>query len=174
MAAYEYVVQKEDDNRPWIGPLIYDTNGELVWSGAPMFQGYDIKDFRVGNVNGEDVLTAVYRRKQMDVILNDRYEIVKEVKIEKGRVNIHEFNTADNGTRVLPMIDKGGRASRLESQAVGYDGRCKASFPGFEEYDTNTWEKMFAWNSKGHIHLNESFIEHTCKRGWDYLYETSN
>jgi hypothetical protein len=41
----------------WIGPHIYDGKGELVWSGAPMFEYWNIYDFDTRTVHGEQMLT---------------------------------------------------------------------------------------------------------------------
>ena len=171
-ATYEYVSQSDDDNKAWVGPHIYDQEGELIWSGAPFFEGYNIKDFKVSNVNGEDMLTGIWTRKGVDVVLNNKYEIHKELNAapEKGNsLNIHGFNTVANGTRALAMTLRVAKASVEESQRVGFDGRCKVQFPGFEEYDTSTWEQTFSWTAEDRIHLDEVYVGTNCKGNWDYL-----
>ncbi len=174
LATYEYVEQGDDDNSAWVGPLIYDQDGELVWSGAPMFHGYNVKDFKVSNVAGTPMLTGVYAKEGVEVVLNSNYEIVQRVPIDLPQhINIHGFNTVDNGTRSLAMTQRSAFASKEESKAIGFDGECHVSFPGFEERDTSTWKQTFAWNSQDHIRLNESHVPHTCKRVWDYLHANS-
>lgn len=171
MASYSYVKQKASDSRAWVGPWIYDSNGELVWSGAQMFGGFNVKDFKVSNVNGVDMLSGIYTHKHVDVLLNDKYEIHKEVAVGSGRssINIHGFNTVDNGTHALAMTLRHAWASSQESKGVGFDGQCRVLFPGFEEYNTTTWEQTYEWNAEGHIRLDEVFVEANCTRWWDYL-----
>ena len=42
----------------WIGPYIYDGKGDLTWSGAPLFDNFNIFDFRPIEICGENMLTA--------------------------------------------------------------------------------------------------------------------
>lgn len=41
VAPYQEVVQKRRGGN-WVGPHIYDQTGELIWSGAPLFNGFDV------------------------------------------------------------------------------------------------------------------------------------
>lgn len=166
------VLQEEGDSRAWIGPYIYDQEGKLIWSGAPLFKGFNVKDFRVNNVNGQDMMTGMYAHKGEAVVVNNKYELQHQVKIGEGRsiLNIHDFNTVYNGTRALAMTQRSGYASRKESEAIGYNGgRCHLLFPGFEEFDTSNWQRTFTWSAQNHILMNESFTNHNCKHKWDYL-----
>ena len=113
------------------------------------------------------MLSGLYGHKQEAIILNNRYEIHKELPLKRN--NHHGFNTVYNGTRALTMTANIMRASREESQTIGFAGRCKAAYPGFEEFDTTTWQKTFEWNAKDHIHLDESFVSGSCKRQYDFM-----
>ena len=173
VASYEYIHQsKPKDRNAWIGPHIYDGSGELVWSGAPLFKGYNFKDFRVSSINGEPMLTGVYEHDHVDIVIDNTYRIVEKSAPEEDpvRVNIHDFNTVDDGTRALAMTHYDAKAEQDEADDVGLNVECRVDWIGFEEYDTTTWERTFSWNSKGHVHLSEGYNQrHTCKVHWDYL-----
>ena len=172
MATYEYVSQSEHDARPWVGPQIYDQDGELVWSGAPTFKGYNIKDFKMSKVNGVDMLSGVWTHDHVEMLMDNNYKIYKKLHAAQDpgvSLNIHGFNTVDNGTLALAMILRQGAASKEESARVGFDGKCRVTFPGFEVYNTTTWERIFYWDAEDKIHLDEVYVPSNCKGRWDYL-----
>jgi hypothetical protein len=43
----------------WLGPHIYDTDGELIWAGGTSFKNWNTFDFRVTNVGTEQMLTLL-------------------------------------------------------------------------------------------------------------------
>ena len=56
------------------------------------------------------------------------------------------------------------------------NGRCRATYDGFEEYDIATGKRLHAWDSFGHIGIDESYYktdnpaEQRCKKGaWDFM-----
>lgn len=55
VAPYSEVRQETKDGQ-WVGPMIYTHTGELIWSGAPIFKGWDCFVFakREGVPIGED------------------------------------------------------------------------------------------------------------------------
>ena len=159
----------------WVGPHIYDGNGELVWSGVPLLKGFNGFDFHVTNIGGEDMLTMTYWHKY-GVIVDSNYTIRQEVHHENGGFNQHDFQIVDNGTRALVMTTRGKRASTQVSKRVGFDGRCRAVWDGFEEYDLATGQRLKEWTAYGHIGLDESFyhtdrsMDQNCNHGaWDFM-----
>ena len=179
MGPYQSARQKKRGGG-WVGPHIYDGNGELVWSGVPLLKGFNGFDFRPVNVDGEDMLTMSYWHKY-GVIVDSNYTIRKEMHNEGGNFNQHDFQLVENGTRALVMTTKGKRASREMSHAVGYAGRCSAMWDGFEEYDFATGKRLKEWTAYGHIGLDESYyhtdqsMEKNCAHGaWDFMWVSSN
>jgi hypothetical protein len=105
VAPYEEVEQ-ENGSAAWNAPHIYDRHGELVWSGAALFEGFSTFDFRVSEVLGQPMLSLIRPHSNHAVILNETYGIFKEIYIgnhnpslnEMG-LNMHEFMTIESGTK---------------------------------------------------------------------------
>lgn len=172
VSTYEYVEQIESDNRAWLGPHIYDERGELVWSGVPLFEGYNLKDFRVSNIDGESMLTGAYLHDHGDVVVNSNYELLKTIQVGDGNatfLGMHDFNTVQDGTRALAMTVNVESALEQESENFLQQEHCEVLYPGFKEFDTATWEETFSWASRGHVHLNESYFVHCSSGYWDYM-----
>ena len=176
MGPYEILDQPPEVGEPgWIGPHIYDNQGELVWGGASMFDNRNVEDFRISNVNGRDLMTLLFQETGQGALINETYQIVEDPQIDDAsNVNTHEFNFVQNGTRVLVIKNDEREASREQSEEIGFDGNCVAEYEHFQELDTETWEVVFDWDSKDHIRLNESTltdesVEDRCW-GWDFLY----
>ena len=179
-APYSTVRQSTPD-RPWNAPHIYDSNGDLIWSGAPVIGGWTTFDFRVISIQGKPMLSLVYPREGQAMIFDESYQVVKSVSVgdtrnNRLRLNSHEFTTVDGGRKALYLMRSPKRTSRKNSEVVDFDGNCFALFDGIEEVDTKTWESIHMWNSEGHIGLDESYvtgetIRERCAgdRPWDYL-----
>lgn len=161
----------------WVGPHIYDQKGELIWSGVPMLNGFDVFGFTKTTFEGKDMLSMVYRH-QYGAILDESYRIHQKAHVESGfDYNMHEFNIVENGTRLLMMRTKTKQTSTEISSQVGYDGNCNVRFYGFEERDAQTMEPTFTWLSEGHIPLDDTMMDDrpmedfcTDPDGWDYLH----
>lgn len=164
---------EDDSDESWVGPCIYNgSDGELIWSGGLMFHN-NPHDFRISNVNGEDLMTVIIN--QEAVVMNNNYTIRSRHTPQPDNfpLNGHEFNFVDNGTRALVIENNKVTCTREESKKVGFDGECIAKFQGFAEMDVTQegWPFSFQWNSYGHIGLDEATltdqkIENLCK-GWD-------
>ena len=70
IAPYEIVTQVEPANG-WVGPYIYNSDGQLIWSGAPMFGRWNVFDFGLASVQGEPHLTLLDWHKQRGVSLSE-------------------------------------------------------------------------------------------------------
>lgn len=163
----------------FVGPFIYDGNGELVWSGADTFNNYDVFDFKVSNVGGEDMLSVIWPHGNVAAIFDSSYEKHETIPMHdfsKKTLNIHDFQMVDNGARALFLNKRLAKASRKNSRRVGYDGRCFVKFIGIEEWDLATGKKTFEWDSEDHIGLDESVmtsegnpVSRCNGESWDYL-----
>lgn len=102
------------------------------------------------------------------------------------KVNMHEFNVIDNGTRAL-MLTLEPIFTPLEvSQVVGFNKPCDAKYQGFREVDLEipdsvSPKELFHWEGIDHIQLDEptfkthdGSIEQMCTKGWDILFVLVN
>ncbi|KAK3681168.1 hypothetical protein LTR37_020969 [Vermiconidia calcicola] len=187
VAPYEEVAQK-DASPAWNAPHIYDNNGDLIWSGAPMFNGFSTFDFRVVDVLGKPMLSLIIPHDDNAVILDETYNVYKKIspgpdRLEIGvtSLDIHEFMTSDNGTKALYLTRNRRDASRENSKVIGYDGNCFAVYSGFSEMDMETGEVVMAWDAENHIGLDESVVtqdpvKKRCSRPgepWDFMHGNS-
>ena len=170
MATYEYVDQDREDNREWIGPFIYDQVGELIWSGAPTFNGYNVKDFKVSRIGDQDMLTGVYAMGGFGVVLNSSYQVHDFVYVENGSsINIHDVHTVDGGAAYLTMTLNSTMASEEVLSAIGCESFSDLKYAGFEERDSESSSLRFQWSAQDHITVDESFLEPVCNGVWDFL-----
>ena len=161
-----------------VGPHIYDGTGELVWSGAYMFNGSRIFDFRVAKADGKDVITLIDVKEEAGLLLDDGYNAVEKVHLGEssaGTLNIHDFNIVDDGKHALFVKRLPAKANKEDSKAVGYGSECSVIFDGFEEWDiTNpSSAPLFGWNSGAYVGLEESALSDAssmCSKGWDYFH----
>ncbi|EME49134.1 hypothetical protein DOTSEDRAFT_142820 [Dothistroma septosporum NZE10] len=181
VAPFEFIDQKEPGNG-WVGPVIYDGHGELIWSGVEFSQNWDAIDFRVSRIHGEDLITFLVQREGDGYILDRTYEVREKIHVGTLGVdfNSHEFKFIDDGKRAIVM-DEGRRdATSEQALAVGYNKSCIGLFNGFKELDTATWTPTFEWSSFEHISLKESsFLDGGAEKmcadlwGWDFVHLNS-
>lgn len=157
VAPYGIVDQTHNDDA-YVAPHIYDADGELVWSGATMFDRYNTFAFQVSDVGGEAMLTTLQPHDERGVLVNDKYEMYAEVYVGEFGVttNMHDFKVVDNGKRGLYLTHE-KTISLRNSRQVGYQrGPCEINWNGIEERDIETGEVTFTWSSKDRIALEES------------------
>ena len=161
----------------WWGPAIYDGNGELIWSGADQLDTPNVMDFRMSDVDGEDMMTMLDRDRADGVIIDNHFEIrdIFLIDTDKEHVNAHELNYVEDGKSVLLLRNDKRNAPQDERDSVGYKGdECRANYMSFFELDaTNNYETLFEWHGYGHIRLNESTmldndIENRCNT-YDFM-----
>lgn len=142
----------------WNGPHIYDTNGELIWSGAPYVEYINTFDFRMSEVDGQQMLTFVWphNRRGNGFILDNTYQVhtIVDMVGNHSKWNMHEFNLIDGGKRALMAFPQDYDPTPIS--VPGYNGSCKIGWQGFKEVDVNTGEVYFEWNTQGHISPLES------------------
>ena len=177
---YQKVEQTERDGN-WVGPHIYDQTGELIWSGAPLAQGFSIFGMKKTAFNGADDMLSMIYRKEFGAIINSSYQIHERVHVEEGfDLNMHEFNVVDNGTRILTMrtaVKDQDISIPATDTKKGYDGPCKIRYVGFEERDADTLEVTFSWMSEDRLWLEDTMYDDgpwkrfcTEPSGWDYIH----
>lgn len=163
--------------KPWIGPYIYDGNGDLIWAGSPLFDRFKVWDFRVAQYDGQDMLTGISHRDNAGIILNNNYEWVKSVPWAEtwDGSNMHEFNVVQNGTRALVFTkETHQKVSTEKSMAVGFNGQCDVMGQGIKELDitVDPPKSVFEWIGTDHIGLDEvtytpGSFSNMCTRNWD-------
>ncbi|KAF2161829.1 hypothetical protein M409DRAFT_58898 [Zasmidium cellare ATCC 36951] len=182
VAPFERIDQPEPGNG-WIGPHIYDGNGELVWSGVSMTENWDTIDFKMSNVRGKDMMTFLVQRTGNGLIVDNSFQLRETVDVGTLGVdfNSHEFNFIEDGTKAIVLSE--GRRNATKEQALGVkyeEGECVAMFDGFKVLDTKTWKPLFEWSSFDHVALNEStFLDGPIKDlctspwAWDFIHLNS-
>jgi hypothetical protein len=154
------------------GPLILDSNGQVVW-----FRPLDTKgvtDFRVQRYRGRPVLT--WWRGETDkgvgngryVVTDRSYRVIANVRAGHGLAgDIHEFLLTPRDTALITIY----RSVRRDLTAVGgpKDGAIKEGV--VQEVDVATGKVLFEWHSDPWIGLAESY-EPVPKDGseWDYFH----
>lgn len=105
VAPYAKLDQKE--YMKWNGPHIYDGNGDLIWSGAPMFKHYNTYDFRTVEVGGEQMASLISRKHEYATIFDSSYEVSQTVDMVgylpqwlRGSLGENEKLTNMHGTYV--------------------------------------------------------------------------
>lgn len=190
IAPYEEKTQEVPGGK-FIGPHIYDGDGELIWSGTPFFGHWNVFDFTVANVSGQPHLAMQDWHGQRGVILDSSYEIWKTAPmLAAGDTfqNMHAFHVVDDGKKALPLNVRHWDAPAENSiRDVGYNGTCKVGYQGFRELDLTKpgTPIVFEWEPKEHVSLNEStYIKYNgkdydgtakdmCIRGWDAMHVNS-
>jgi hypothetical protein len=175
----------------WNGPHVYDTDGDLVWSGATFFKHLNAFDFRVTQVAGEDMLSVIVPHsvpgsKNQHVtlpgpgdgdgfILDDSYHVYRTIDMHRDipAPNMHDLTIADDGSRALMLTQKTYEPTSVRVGA--FNRPCKIGWQGFREVDLRTGELVFDWSAEGHIDPYESTkkedsIKVMCQTEWDILH----
>jgi len=177
-----YASLEQTDFPFWNGPHIYDTNGELIWSGAPYVKYTNSFDFRMSMVDGQQMLSFVWPKPQPDgngFILDSSYEVYEQVDMMGNHTkwNMHEFNLINDGKTALMGFPQDYQATNISVD--GYMGPCRIGWQGFKEVDVKSGEVLFEFNTKGHVSPEESNYvakaiekndwEHKCAKPWGEL-----
>ncbi|KAK5168356.1 uncharacterized protein LTR77_006926 [Saxophila tyrrhenica] len=182
VAPYAKLDQREEGSK-WNGPHIYDSTGELVWSGAPFFDHFNTFDFRTVTVGGKEMLSLIFPHKQHGegVVLDNNYSIYTAVDLlgELKATNMHDFTVVDDGERALTLSHVPGKSTIGQSKAVGFDGNCSAGWEGFNELRVEDSELLFEWSARDWLGLDETMfipdttIDERCTHSWDILHLNS-
>jgi Arylsulfotransferase (ASST) len=146
-----------------------------------MFEYRNVFDFRVGEVHGSKVLTAIvdyarllqsnYSMSPSGFIINEKYQVVQEIDISKT-YNMHEFNIVDNNRIIIAT-----RAVVAADLAdMGMPNRTiRVISGGFREWDITTGKNVLEWHTIDHISLADSMMEMPSElhRIWDSFHLNS-
>lgn len=180
---YWFVAPYSDLDQPrpgagYVGPHIYDARGDLVWSGAGMFQHWNTFDFDVTTIKGKQMMTVLYPHGRAGLILDEKYEVWKEVGLEGVHADMHAFRVIDGGSRALVITADHVRVGGEEAAMVGFYDRagCAVGHVGFAELDVNLpGRPVFEWSSRHHVGLdevtfNDDRVKEECAHHWDILW----
>lgn len=170
------------------GPHIYDGNGNLVWCGSSLYGARPTFDFKVAEHNGSQFLTFIAMADEFEsdlpegagIFLNNSYRKQQVVTQHSGRgtMNMHEFNTFENGTRALTIT----YASRFAEVVAGKNGvggeKMFVGDNGFTEIDITTGQILFSWWALDHLSTSESRVIRppgpgNYDRAWDFFHMNS-
>ncbi|RDW69191.1 hypothetical protein BP6252_08211 [Coleophoma cylindrospora] len=165
------------------GPSIYDSAGNLVWTGACLFKNQNACDFRASHYNGSDHLSAILYVFGEDttghgVVMNDSYVVTENIYPPRlvPTFNMHEFNIVEEGRIGLAII---GKAEYVDVTDLGLEQEVGwVHNQGFREFDVATGDTKFEWWTLGHVHLSASSvkIDHLDgphPRGWNWFHMNS-
>ncbi|KKY23276.1 putative Arylsulfotransferase [Diplodia seriata] len=170
-----------------VGPAIYDNDGELIWSGACLFNNMNAFDFRpIDYGGGKKYLSLNVGRGTPSIygaglILSDTYEIVREVQMSAHTTdfNQHEFNVIDDGAAALYVTETSHEVSGA-GIGLGDAATLWARSNGVAE-ESLLWGREetldFEWDCIDQVPLNESTFPWPEApdegRGWDYMHMNS-
>ncbi|KAI0151769.1 ASST-domain-containing protein [Xylariaceae sp. FL1272] len=148
-----------------VGPMIYDNDGELVWSGACQYNQRIMYDLFPVELNNQTVLKAIVKNSEFPVsncgagaFINQEYDLVHDFFIDKEdlHVNIHEFNFIERRNTTLVTTRRprqwSGHSLGLNEDLIWIDSN------GFREYNLTTGNITFQWHAEYHVSLSESTL----------------
>ncbi|KAK3718046.1 hypothetical protein LTR37_005472 [Vermiconidia calcicola] len=147
------------------GPHIYDSEGELVWSGACLYDNLNVFNFKPVSINGSHFLTffvseeergskvVLPERLPSGVLMNNRFEEVSRTYAKGSILDAHEFNLQPHGRSTLlttlNTVD-------MDASSIGQKTR-RVLNTGFQEVEIDTGKLYFDWDPvTSGIPLNES------------------
>ena len=149
------------------GLVIYDQDGELVWSGACMFRNQNAYDFRVFEANSTQYLFALLYAygddtKGHGTVLDSSYSSAYNVTapVEVTNFNMHEYNVfeEDNQVKALHILQEPKFMDIRELEHQGLEAGWVADL-GFREVDVASGVTLFEWWATDHRSLIESNVE---------------
>lgn len=148
------------------GAHIYDGEGELVWSGACLYDNRNVFNFRPLDINGSSFFTFFLpgeehgfnlgpdRRLPAGVLMNNQYEEVSKTRSNGSILDGHEFRILPGGqTTLLTTLSSADADAKL----LGQQGIKKVLNTGFQEEETGTSIPVFNWDPISYgVMINES------------------
>ncbi|KAH8805158.1 ASST-domain-containing protein [Xylogone sp. PMI_703] len=169
-----------------IGAHIYDNRGELVWSGAPLFDNRASFDFKPVQINGTTYLSLIINKhdlirdpdmKGAGLILDSHYTVQQKVHdvSASSAFNMHEFNIVEDGRTAL-IITWIPRWNNLDPDLE--HGRWAWTVDnGFREVDLQTNKVLFDWHPLDHIDVSASKEtargDSSAQNPWDWIHLNS-
>ena len=174
MAPYQELEQGTPGDA-WVGPHIYDGKGELIWSGAGIFQHWNAFDFGLTTIDGQQMMTILFPHGKAGLILDHNYRIWKHVPLGSIKADMHAFRVIDEGRRALVITHDHVDTTPEEAEVIGFNGSCSVAYIGFAELDVqDPTAPLFTWNAYHHIGLEEGTfntdkVQEACTHNWDLL-----
>ncbi|KJK67532.1 Arylsulfotransferase ASST [Aspergillus parasiticus SU-1] len=144
------------------GPYIYDTDGNLVWSGADGSTSDIFHDLQVCPYEGSDHL-CYFQGNQIEgyargrnIILNKDYGQAVTVQSGDGLTlsDMHELNIIDNTSVLIAIYQP--RRYNLEAYNVSADSGWVMDGV-FQEINITTGDVLFEWRSLDHVGISETY-----------------
>ncbi|KAJ5767278.1 uncharacterized protein N7511_004894 [Penicillium nucicola] len=171
------------------GPYIFDTTGELVWSGWGISGPGNAHGIHVCQYNGADHLCFFQGNQQKGycrghgIIMDNQYRVVRSVQPGGGMASsdMHEFRPINDGKTALMTIYQQRQFDMTPWNVKTGVGWVMESV--FQEVDIETNKVLFEWRSLDHVDPSMSYTwpSHTDTSGtglnvhepWDYFHINS-
>ncbi|CAI7641573.1 unnamed protein product [Penicillium bialowiezense] len=171
------------------GPYIFDSTGELVWSGWGISGPGNAHGLHVCEYNGEDHLCFFQGNQQKGycrghgIIMDKNYRVVRSIQPGGGMASsdMHEFRPINGGKTALMTIYQQRQFDMTPWNVKTGVGWLMESV--FQEIDVETNKVLFEWRSLDHVDPSDSFTwpSHTDTSGtglnvhepWDYFHINS-
>ena len=147
------------------GPYIFDTSGELVYSGFGSAGGFNFDNLKVAQYQGKPHLTYFNGDDQtgpsgsrgQGVIMDSSYRIVTSVTAGLGRTSNdgHEYTVLEDGTAITTIY----QPVQYDLTPYGVKEPVGWVVEGiFQRIDIQTGSVLFEWRSLDHTTLAESYF----------------
>ncbi|OJJ35087.1 hypothetical protein ASPWEDRAFT_40230 [Aspergillus wentii DTO 134E9] len=171
------------------GPYIYDTRGNLVWSGWGVAGPGNSHGMHVCQYKGKDHLCFFQGTQQKGycrghgIIMDNEYRIVRSVQAGGGMAagDMHEFLLINDGKTALMTVYQQRQFDMSAWNIKSGVGWLMESI--FQEVDVETNEVLFEWRSLDHVDPSDSYTlpDSTDTSGngleprspWDYFHINS-
>lgn len=168
-------------------PYIFNSEGELVWSGFSYFSIW-ATNFQAGKLNGNDILFSFegshnprYGHGHGHItFLNQNYETIKELRAGNHKIiDKHEFHIINETTGLVQIYQP------VPKDLTPYGASAQQQWVVdaiFQELDINTGEVIFEWSSLEHVSPDESVLPinqgqagsgYNSSDAWDYFHINS-
>jgi hypothetical protein len=169
--------------------IIYDTDGNVVWSSHSQTADNVIFDFRPCNYNGSSHLCMIEAEQRLGYargsigVYDDTLKLIRRVTAQNGLAAIdqHECALDYNETGVLSMVYNTERADMAAQNITTGYGWLQNSI--FQRIDVETNALLYEWSSAEHVGFDESYVQPdstevvgtglTSDSPWDYFHINS-
>lgn len=170
LAPYAMIFQEKHANKYYqpcqTGPSIFDSRGELVWSGACRVRNQNTCDFRAWEFNNSLYTSAILTPfrdvsdpKGHGIIMDNSFNTIGDIHVPTTmhNFNMHELNLVENGTQAIHIVH-----DAIEADISVLEQNQPSAWildSGFRELDLMTGEILFEWwASKSGVSLAESKV----------------
>ncbi|RHZ55592.1 hypothetical protein CDV55_105348 [Aspergillus turcosus] len=160
------ICQQEKRTKIWLTERV--ELQDLIWSGASLFNGRNVFDFRKTRYKNSDALSllvavgesVIPSTETIGVILNSSYDVVKTVMASNGQgySDMHEFNVIEDGNSALLIATRWQNVSGslFNKEKTPATNITKLLDFGFQEVDVETGRMKFEWWAFDHIPASDT------------------